>query len=135
MASSKVNLNIHKEFIKSLYLNESVIINNITAILIKRIGQTISRRTLKCRFNNWNWKRQIYTRDTSELREEINDTFYPKTAVNDNELYEEMRDKKFQIIKRGVVQLRRKLAESIRYSKEFRFLTDEYARVVINEKF
>jgi hypothetical protein len=46
-----------------------------------------------------------------------------------------MRDKNFQIIKRDIVQFRRELAGFIRYPKEFNFLTEEHAGVVINEKF
>jgi hypothetical protein len=53
MASPKVDLDIHKEFIKSLYLNRNATIDNTTAILIKRTGQAISRRILERKLNNW----------------------------------------------------------------------------------
>jgi hypothetical protein len=122
------------DFMKTLYLDQRMKIQDIAQKLSERVRFPVPRRTLERRLKQWGLSRRDRTKDTPELRRAVSQTFYQKAARNDEEIYEDLKAQDFQVTKNGVAQLRRKVIGPLRLSKEDHPVTDAGARTMVESE-
>ena len=103
---NKINLEVHKDTIISLYLQGHSI--EYVSKHLSDQGIRVAVRTLKSRLNQWNVSKRVQTDDTPELHLHIAALFY-QCAFKDEDILDVLRQEGFTIQPRALRWIKKKM--------------------------